>query len=186
MSSNEQPSPDVKRPFTDAFLTQYSAEHVRYEIDMFFECVELRTRPGFTTQALAQLGNHQLVNSALIESFVVHLRNLIDFLYLESPGKTDVVAKDFIATGVWESIRPVETESLKRAKERANKEISHLTSKRIADTHGNKDWDFVGLASEMSALLACFARPACRHETSCTGHFGNDPTMPNSSRTRCG
>jgi hypothetical protein len=67
---------------------------------MFFETVDLRTRPAFNEWTLALLGHPQRINNSLIESFVVHLRNLIDFLYLQATG-TDVVAEDFFPAQGW-------------------------------------------------------------------------------------
>jgi len=60
--------------------------------------------------------------SALLESFGIHLRNLIDFFYTSRLKPDDVIAEDF-CPGWSETI----SGTLKAAKEGANKEISHLT-----------------------------------------------------------
>lgn len=153
------PTTVANRPFTDAYLMAYSGEHIQYEVNMFFEGVELRSRPGYTENNLMQLGDPRRINNALIESFVVHLRNLIDFLYLPAQG-TDVVAEDFFPAGTWVAIRPPKTQMLIDAKSHANKEISHLTTARISGTSPEKAWDFVGLALELRLLLILFSQKA--------------------------
>jgi hypothetical protein len=99
----------------------------------------------------ARLGN------SLVESFVVHLRNVIDFLYLERPQPTDVVAADFCATGAWQSKI---SGTLEAARVRANKEIAHLTTARIAGTPPAKGWDFAGLAAELHPAMRLFVSKA--------------------------
>lgn len=144
-------SPLVVRPFSDSYLLAFSAEHVAYEIDMFFGMVEVLIRPsviGATSAAEATR-----FKNALIEVFAIHLRNLVDFLYLERLQPTDVVATDFCATGAWEAVKPPITSSLEAARVRANKEIAHLTSQRIAGTPPEKAWDPRSLATEIRLLL---------------------------------
>lgn len=147
----------MKRPFSESDLHAYSAEHIRYEIDMFFETVELRSRPGFNKENLSQLGAPQRIDNVLIEAFVVHLRNLIAFLY-GAPVGTDVVAEDYFPTGRWAAIRPTQSKILIDANRRANKEISHLTTARMSGSPRQKGWDFVGLALEIRPLLILFAK----------------------------
>ena len=141
----------VVRPFSDSYLLMFSAEHLAYEVDMFFGMVEVFTRPsviGATSAAEAAR-----LKNALIEVFAIHLRNLVDFLYLERPQPTDVVAADFCATGTWEATKPPITRSLEAARIRANKEIAHLTSQRIAGTPPEKAWDPRSHATEIRPLL---------------------------------
>lgn len=100
------------------------------------------------------------LNNALIEVFAIHLRNLIDFLYLVRPQQTDVVAADFCATDVWEAVKPRISISLEAARVRANKEVAHLTSRRIAGTPPGKEWDPRALAAEIRLLLQLFVAKA--------------------------
>jgi hypothetical protein len=93
------------------------------------------------------------LRNAVIEDFVIHLRNLIDFLYLDRPQPTDVVAADFFAARRWESLRPPITNSLEAARVRANKELAHLTSHRIAGAPPEKAWESQSLAAEIRPLL---------------------------------
>jgi len=152
------PPPLPVRPFTDPYLLAFSGEHVAYEIDMFFGMVEVLTQSSLigasSAAAAARLKN------ALIEAFVIHLRNLIDFLYLDRPQPNDVVAADFCGACIWEAQRPPITSSLDAARVRANKEIAHLTSQRIAGTPPEKAWEPSALAAEIRPLLRLFVTKA--------------------------
>jgi len=148
------PSTSITRPFNDNFLLTYSAEHICYEIDMFFYTVEVRHQPSFSS--IANTGN---ANNVFIESFVTHLRNIIEFLY-KNPRPSDIAASDFYDSGSWESMRPPITSTLEHAKLRANKEMAHITTDRIAGGPPQKVWDFDGLANEIRDILLFFASNA--------------------------
>ena len=71
--------------------------------------------------------------SALLESFAIHLRNLIDFLYTDPKDAKpdDLVAADFFnSSAAWAP--GAISRSLQEARVRANKEVSHITYKRKA------------------------------------------------------
>ena len=152
-------SASATRPFTDEYLLTYSGEHIAYEVDMFFFTVEVRRRPSFSS-ILSTSEDPGRVNNAFIESFVVHFRNVIDFLYIDNPRPTDIVASDFFDPATWESIRPLMTSALDSARRRANKELGHLTTDRIPGAHPEKIWDFDGLANELRPVLRSFATNA--------------------------
>jgi hypothetical protein len=143
------------RPFEDADLLAYSAEHVSYEFDMFLwsarVCSSVARISGPSPEDEARL------NCALIENFVVHLRNVIEFLYRRKPRSTDVVAVDFCDSGAW---RPTITRVLKAARKRADKELAHLTTARIAGAPPGKEWDFIGLEAELRPVMRCFVKKA--------------------------
>lgn len=147
------------RPFTDAYLLAYSGEHMAYEVDMFFFAVEVRRHPSFSS-VLKVSATPRRVNNVSIESFVVHFRNVIDFLYNDNPRPTDIVASDFYDSTIWESVRPRMTGTLDSARRRANKELAHLTTDRIPGGPPEKIWDFDGLANELRPILRSFATNA--------------------------
>lgn len=145
-------TPSIKRPYSDGFLKDYSAKHLRYEIDMFLASVEALSsglQIAASTPPLALL-----MKNGLVEVFTIHLRNLIDFLFLENPQPTDVVASDYCAAGDW---NPAITPSLSAARVRANKEIAHLTTARIAGMKPQKNWEPLSLAGELKSHLKVFA-----------------------------
>jgi hypothetical protein len=134
-------------PLTDRELLDYSKEHVVYELWMFCTVGQALTAPLQMTEAL---------RNALIESFVIHLRNLIDFFYPGQVQSDDVVAAEFFENSDdWpnlSSISPV----LSNARTRAHKEVSHLTRKRFAGTPPEKGWEIPELMCEMKAVLDQF------------------------------
>lgn len=152
------PSTSPQRPFSDAYLLAYSDEHIFYEFDMFLWLAQVcgkGAKLGAPTAADATR-----LSNVLIEAFVVHLRNVIDFLYLEKPKKTDVIAADFYAPGGWEALRSAISATLESARVRANKEIAHLTTDRITGSPPAKAWDFTALAEELRPLMQLMAKHA--------------------------
>ena len=71
----------------------------------------------------------------MLESFAIHLRNLIDFFYTppNHARNDDLVAADFFDPPTSWNPGPI-SKSLSDARERANKEISHITYKRKSAT----------------------------------------------------
>jgi len=148
------------RPFADDYLLNYSAEHVLYEFDMFLWSVEMCSRPGPMIGASSAENLTRLTN-ILVESSVIHLRNLIDFFYLEKPQPSDIVAADFFSPPAdWRSIRPEISSSLDKARVRANKEIAHLTTDRLTGSPPEKRWDVSGIASEIRPIMRMFVKHA--------------------------
>jgi hypothetical protein len=148
----------IERPFSEAFLSTYSDEHLFYECDMFFWLAQV-CGSGATLGAPTAADATRMSN-VLIEGFAVHLRNVIDFLYLDRPQKTDIVAADFCTPGTWVTVRPSISQTLETARGRANKEIAHLSTQRIAGSAPGKAWAFKLLASELRPILHLVARHA--------------------------
>jgi hypothetical protein len=79
---------------------------------------------------------HERVRFLALEAFIIHARNLRDFLYwppkVTKPRDDDVIANDFFVNPhEWTRIRPKETLLLQRLNERANKHLGHLTYTRL-------------------------------------------------------
>jgi len=146
----------ITRPFDDASLLSYSGDHLAYEIDMFFSMTELCCSSDRVRVSLR--ADRPRVRNAMLEASVIHLRNLIDFLYPITLRATDVAAEDFCTT--WQSVRPTISPLLGAARKRADKELAHLTTARIAGAPPEKHWDFVYLAIEIRSLLQLFVANA--------------------------
>jgi hypothetical protein len=83
-------------PLTDQEALDYSEEHLGYEIE------RLRS----TASELAQGGLSQPQENGLVESWAIHLRILIEFLYRKVPRQDDVTAGDFFSNPAeWEDHR---------------------------------------------------------------------------------
>ena len=173
----------MKRPYSDTALMAYSEEHVWYEVWMFFEVVSALTPPSATASSHVSSTSSgpmtvapplgvpnsiaprpgaaprpsTVTSNTQIESFMAHLRNLIDFLFTLRPGDTDVAAVDFCAPGAW---NPVITQTLSDARRRVNKELAHLTTDRISGSPSRKQWDFTRLADELRPQLQNFVARA--------------------------
>lgn len=106
------------------------SHHLWYEFIMFLFLADMM-RKGLSPSSIK--------NNAYLESFALHVRNLIDFLYNDKPQDDDVYAGHYFQTAKdWITIRPQITKLLEKSKKRANKEISHLTYTRIDITPEDK------------------------------------------------
>jgi len=141
---------------TDQELYSYSGEHVRYEIKQLLVLGEI-FREGYSVTNEHELAKH----NSLVQSFAIHLRNLISFLYPERVLHDDVIASHFVSDrNRWSADLAPLSDSLRRARERANKEVAHLTTQRIAGTPPEKAWEPVPLITELRALMQLFVRHA--------------------------
>ncbi|HMD15317.1 MAG TPA: hypothetical protein VKH18_01520 [Terriglobales bacterium] len=96
--------------------------------------------------------------SALLESFAVHLRNLIEFFFFAKKGAY-VRAQDFFEDPTdWPL--PQLTPDLKRILQRANNEVSHLTESRISGNPPSKGWDTATMVKQIEIVARRFALKA--------------------------
>jgi hypothetical protein len=133
--------------YSDDQLLAFSREHLLYEFHMFRWLAEnMPSDKGFPM-------------SVSLESFAIHLRNLIDFFYKEPQPPDDVAALDFYdpPTG-WAP--GAMSATLEVARERANKEISHITFKRKSGVFTDKPWAVGALFNEIHAVAQKFAAGA--------------------------
>jgi hypothetical protein len=98
--------------------------------------------------------------NALIESFVIHVRCVLDFLYAPKNRRDDdVIAQDYFDDPTeWENLRPPMSANLEKARDRAGKEMAHLTYARLDVTPEAKPWRFVELTNEISDVLGVFLK----------------------------
>jgi hypothetical protein len=134
-----------ERP-SDSRLRRFAEEHLLYEAGMLYEVTgKLMNR------------HHEddpVVQNALLESFGVHNRNLIDFLWLDRPMKdTDAIARDWIEG--WEA--PEMSTRLANVKDRVGKEMVHLSYNRLDVPEAEKGWTVLGIGPEVIGAFAKFA-----------------------------
>jgi hypothetical protein len=134
---------------TNQQLLDYSEEHLLYELQLFRWIAENLPRDdGFPL-------------SALLESFAIHLRNLVDFFYTQpvNARNDDLVAADFFdPPSAWNPGGI--PKSLADARERANKEVSHITYRRKSGSDPTKPWPVSDLFDEVYAVSTEFAAAA--------------------------
>lgn len=109
-------------------------QHVRYERQMLCGTASLlgsvRNGRGERPQSLEEW----VLENALAESFLVHARNLIEFLFTTGARRDDIVAENYFTDpSLWRRNRGVKPKALIEAKEQADKRLAHLTLTRIAN-----------------------------------------------------
>jgi hypothetical protein len=129
-------------------LNDFSRQHLGYEATMFAKArdkILAGAAPGFES-------------NVLIETCVLHLRNLTEFFYPGNPQSNDVIAEHYAPT--WASQGPAISPALKASRIRAHKELAHLTVTRKPDHAPDKLWDFAAISAEMKPVIEAFVRLA--------------------------
>ena len=129
-------------------VLHHTSEHLLYEFSMFNSLAQAMMSGVFGQGALY---------NAVLESFTLHARVLLDFLYAEKPKVDDVIAEDYFDTPAdWLTARPKKTEQLGVIHKRVGKEVAHLTYARLDVTAEEKQWQFAQIANEMNAVFDTF------------------------------
>lgn len=137
-----------QRQISAEMRKQISHEHISYEIQMF----------DFTARKLGQGNLDLLENNAMLETFLIHARCLLDFLY---PAATlrpdDVIADDFFDDPqVLHSALPKNLPMADFLRKRTGKEVAHLTYKRLNIDREQKLWNFTEICQQLGEALAIF------------------------------
>ena len=94
--------------------------------------------------------------SALLEAFLLHVRNLRDFLYDDQPTQDDVVAAHFFdRPDEWRRNRPPLGEYVKSIRKRLNKALAHISYARL-DYRKDKKWSIGRIKRELDAAWEAF------------------------------
>jgi len=145
------------KPRETTWLSNYSKEHVLYEIDL------LRRTASVT------LPLNDFERQVHIESFALHLRTVICFLYgtrstsrkLVKPRikvhDDDVIAEEFVDGwgGILATVRP-EDATVQDLKNRADKELAHLTELRKNPLNPTKPWNSASAIAALVPILRQF------------------------------
>lgn len=125
-----------------------ASEHLEYEIWMFDVLVN---------GLVSGLTSSGVLHNALLESFVIHVRLLTNFFYSSKQREDDVLAEDFFSSPeVWRNSRPPETTVLQKARNRAGKEVAHLTYARQLLTQDEKQWAFKPIHQDLLIVIREF------------------------------
>ena len=126
-------------------------EHFYYEVSMLIFAVRRLfeiTRNGRRDQ--------NSINMAL-ETLLLHARNLREFFYAEMRQKDDARPENFAGDiDKWKRERPEETDLIKEVRERANKELAHLTYKRYYGTPPQKQWNYEAVQTDFLKVVKVF------------------------------
>lgn len=133
------------------------SNHLHYEIGMLIS----------SARGLASgvFGEKNAVHNAMVETFVLHLRVVVDFLYPRGRGfkDDDVLPWDFFKSAEhWCKIRDghITKESkkvLEEARDRADKEMVHLTYSRLKVTPVAKKWPYIEIGNEALKAIQVFS-----------------------------
>ncbi|MGA8745430.1 MAG: hypothetical protein WB507_06175 [Solirubrobacterales bacterium] len=101
------------------------------------------------------------VEMACIESFALHARVLIEFLWNDPRANSrhpdDVFAADYFPPGEWAELRErVQRSKLDGLTERTGHEIAHLSYKRMQDSDRSRDWQFDVIAGVFGRAFRLF------------------------------
>jgi hypothetical protein len=144
---------------------EYAERHLVYEIQMVEGLVARFKRFDELLSSLDKTSNEAAVREVFdlvgrnsdIESFAIHCRALIDFLYDKKKPRT-YVAKDFFEdSGTWSAKRPAKTDRLRSIPQRASTEVAHLSYDRSQPA---PPWDYVGIWEDLSNALRVFVEEA--------------------------
>jgi len=142
---------------------QDASNHLYYEFWM------LKSLANALVSGIAAQG---WLANALLESFVIHCRGLIEFFYPQHPRHDDVIAADYISLSMkWEEIRPDLSEVLSTAKRRSNKELAHLTYERLKVTLETKTWPFTEIKDEIKSVIEVFLEHVPKHRLGSLWHY---------------
>jgi hypothetical protein len=125
------------------------AREVQYEIDMMHHAARL-----------LRSERDKLHKTFYLELFLLHLRNIRDFLYADPKHaqQEDVAAEDLVASADWPAIRPALGQTISSEKGRLNRALAHLSYCRLHYNKTGKAW-FVGrMHKEIEHSLDAFFR----------------------------
>jgi hypothetical protein len=129
-----------------------ASQHLLYEIQM------MRATAVALTSGLFPPGH---VQYALLESFVIHARSLLHFLYPEREQSSDVLAEDYFDDALaWPTVRGELPEVLAKVRARVNKQVAHLTYDRLLIKPEEWPWQFMDIWHAVELKLRIFRTQA--------------------------
>lgn len=101
--------------------------------------------------------------NAFLESFTIHTRALLQFLFPKDAKPDDVLAEDYFENpDDWFQLRGELPEPLTIVNRRVGKEIAHLTYARLDVTPETKGWNIPVIWAALLRVLQAFAKNAPR------------------------
>ncbi len=132
-------------------LTAFSQEHLYYEFAMLFGVAEILQR---------DVEDVYLYN-ALLESFVVHAANILDFFYRPPVKPDDARAEHFMDhPQSWRRLLPPYEKHFKKFDMKRNKRVVHLSYKRLDVRPEDRRWGIVKISKEIRKILKLFVKNA--------------------------
>jgi hypothetical protein len=139
---------------------RFATEHLVYEVEqlhgLIVKFLEIRAHDD-------DHGDRDLefldmaTRNAQVESFAIHTRALLDFLYGVRRQPTDAIASDFVPRGWNAGSKPKILDSVKP---RVGSEIAHMSYRRVGLTDAERQWHYLEVWDALAATLTRFANDA--------------------------
>ncbi len=133
-------------------ILKRTAEHVYYEVLMLH----------FTTMYLGKILNpptsHRYLVNTILESWGMHLRNLLDFFYISTAQryKDDVLAEDYVSDLRQFKRQRTKAKVFSHIKKRVAKQFAHLTYHRNVYNRRTKPWQCAKIYNQISPTIVAF------------------------------
>jgi hypothetical protein len=127
------------------------SEHLCYEVEMTCSLAAWMLEPPT---------EDMLTRNAVLESWTIHVRQLIDFLWPQhrhGGENPDALAADLCADGEWDQLRPERPDVLSEAiRNKIGWGVAHLTYGRARSKPEDKQWDVIALTRALAPALIVF------------------------------
>lgn len=134
---------------TEHELAEMARRHLGYEIKMLRETAGALRGKGIGPRSF---------RNAMLETFLVHYRNLLDFFYADHRHALshDVRAADYVSDEKrWRKRRPPMDKEAGTNRERVNALLAHLTYRRLR--YADRNWSDRRMLRQIEGLLGIFA-----------------------------
>ncbi len=132
-------------------LVTFSGEHLYYEIVMLYGA----------TRMLQEGVTDMIVYNALLESFVIHASNILDFFYKPASQPDDAKAIHYVRNvKKWNEALPSYAKYFRKFNRKRNKEVTHLTYKRLDVKPHEKKWGSPEITKQIQHIVDCFLTQA--------------------------
>jgi hypothetical protein len=133
-----------------------ASEHLHYEIEML----------DYTAKALARTSVSNLRN-ALLESFTIHARSLLDVFFPSGAEENDVLAEQYFDDPMtWKMARGRKPDFDVRAN--VGTQIAHLSYERLGIGPEAKNWPVSQIHADLMRVVRAFEETAARERLSST------------------
>jgi hypothetical protein len=128
-------------------LIAFSGEHLYYEIVMLYGVVDY----------LLKGTDNMIVYNALLESFVIHASNILDFFYKPQIKEDDAKAIHYMDhPKSWTALLPPQEIHFKDFTKKRSQWVVHLSYKRLEVLPEQKRWGAPKITKEIKKLVNLF------------------------------
>ena len=162
--AGRKPAPFRRKPISsptrpddraESELMEMARRHLGYEIKMLRETAAALHGKGIGPRSF---------RNALLETFLIHYRNLLDFFYADKRRwlQHDVKAADYVGdVKQWRARRPKMDKEASSNRERVNAQLAHLTYRRLR--YDQRNWSDRKMLEQIEQLLDDFVRQLPAH-----------------------